>query len=57
MLDANDNIPEFTEGSFSFDVYESAAKGTQVCALIHKRGKSSMTSSISINSGGEGHCH
>ena len=30
VLDANDNIPEFTGGSFSFDVYESAAKGTQV---------------------------
>ena len=34
MVDSNDNIPEFTEGSFSFDVYESAAKGTQVCFSI-----------------------
>ena len=33
MLDSNDNIPEFTEDSFSFDVYESAAKGTQVSSL------------------------
>jgi hypothetical protein len=37
VLDANDNIPAFSAGSFSFDVYESAAKGIQVLviALMH----------------------
>ena len=40
MIDANDNIPEFTESSFSFDVYESAAKGTQVCSCLIKWSKS-----------------
>ena len=30
VQDANDNIPTFMGQSFSFDVYESAAKGTQV---------------------------
>ena len=40
VIDANDNIPEFTESSFSFDVYESAAKGTQVCSCLIKWSKS-----------------
>ena len=30
VLDANDNIPSFSSQSYSFDVYESAGKGSQI---------------------------
>ena len=49
MEDANDNIPLFMGPSFSFDVYESAAKGTQVGKITATDSDKGRNSEITYN--------